>query len=472
MRAGTRLRTITTMKYFIRRLAMRAAPQGSASPSPTIATRSGSATSPAASSPPSTPARYGRSDDLAWSPDGAWLAYTFAPARATSRSSCYEVAGDSRTWSPSPSSATPAPAFDPEGTYLYFLSVRTFDPVYDSVHFDLSFPRGARPYLIALQAPAAGRRSIPSRAAWAASRERDAASGRRRREPRPRRRCASTSTASPAASPPSRSPRTATAGSPASPAQGRLERENIVGAHGRGGHKEAAGKLERFDFATGRTDTLAEKVDDFALRAMARRWSIAKARRCARSPPTDRPDQARPGRRRRRALAQERLDRPRAAAHRGRAAARVAADAARGLAPAARPVLVGRACRASTGTRSGASTRRWSSVWRRGADLSDLVWEMQGELGTSHAYEMGGDHRKPPRWRSATSPASCAWTRRTAAAIGHVVFYSFSVLQPGTAGLCRPARDRRLRGSRAAPRRNPSGRGSPRPRQRPASSQH
>ncbi len=30
------------------------------------------------------------------------------------------------------------------------------------------------------------------------------------------------------------------------------------------------------------------------------------------------------------------------------------------------------------------------------ADLSDLVWEMQGELGTSHAYEMGGDHRKPP----------------------------------------------------------------------------
>jgi tricorn protease len=30
------------------------------------------------------------------------------------------------------------------------------------------------------------------------------------------------------------------------------------------------------------------------------------------------------------------------------------------------------------------------------AELSDLIWEMQGELGTSHAYEMGGDHRKPP----------------------------------------------------------------------------
>ncbi len=32
------------------------------------------------------------------------------------------------------------------------------------------------------------------------------------------------------------------------------------------------------------------------------------------------------------------------------------------------------------------------------AELSDLIWEMQGELGTSHAYEMGGDHRKPPAW--------------------------------------------------------------------------
>ena len=31
------------------------------------------------------------------------------------------------------------------------------------------------------------------------------------------------------------------------------------------------------------------------------------------------------------------------------------------------------------------------------AELSDLIWEMQGELGTSHAYEIGGDHRRPPQ---------------------------------------------------------------------------
>src|SRR5690606_4068840 len=32
------------------------------------------------------------------------------------------------------------------------------------------------------------------------------------------------------------------------------------------------------------------------------------------------------------------------------------------------------------------------------AEFSDLIWEMQGELGTSHAYEMGGDYRIGPNY--------------------------------------------------------------------------
>ena len=49
----------------------------------------------------------------------------------------------------------------------------------------------------------------------------------------------------------------------------------------------------------------------------------------------------------------------------------------------------------------------WDGIYRQYApllervstrgELSDLIWEMQGELGTSHAYEMGGDHRRPPQ---------------------------------------------------------------------------
>ena len=32
------------------------------------------------------------------------------------------------------------------------------------------------------------------------------------------------------------------------------------------------------------------------------------------------------------------------------------------------------------------------------SEFSDLMWEMQGELGTSHAYEMGGDYRPCPSY--------------------------------------------------------------------------
>src|SRR5947207_10045548 len=44
-----------------------------------------------------------------------------------------------------------SPSFDPEGKYLYFLGHRTFNPVYDNLHFDLGFPRGVKPYAIMLR---------------------------------------------------------------------------------------------------------------------------------------------------------------------------------------------------------------------------------------------------------------------------------------------------------------------------------
>ncbi|MCU1491104.1 MAG: peptidase [Acidimicrobiaceae bacterium] len=44
------------------------------------------------------------------------------------------------------------PVFTTDGRYLAFLSVRTFDPVYDAHVFDLSFPSAARPYLLPLAA--------------------------------------------------------------------------------------------------------------------------------------------------------------------------------------------------------------------------------------------------------------------------------------------------------------------------------
>lgn len=43
------------------------------------------------------------------------------------------------------------------------------------------------------------------------------------------------------------------------------------------------------------------------------------------------------------------------------------------------------------------------------AELSDLIWEMFGELGTGHAYERGGDHPVPPRMPLGRLGAEVAW---------------------------------------------------------------
>jgi tricorn protease len=44
------------------------------------------------------------------------------------------------------------PVFTLDGKHLAFLSIRSLDPVYDSFSFDLSFPAGCRPHLVALTA--------------------------------------------------------------------------------------------------------------------------------------------------------------------------------------------------------------------------------------------------------------------------------------------------------------------------------
>src|SRR5574337_252596 len=94
----------------------------------------------------------GRCEDLAWSADGRWLAYSFQTAPRQRAIKLYEVAAQRASLVTRPEFHDYSPSFDPDGKYLYFLSLRTFDPVYDSVQFEMSFPRAARPYLLALQA--------------------------------------------------------------------------------------------------------------------------------------------------------------------------------------------------------------------------------------------------------------------------------------------------------------------------------
>ncbi|WP_307796972.1 S41 family peptidase [Actinomadura barringtoniae] len=96
--------------------------------------------------------RYGAIEDLAWSPDGAWLAYSCPDGVRTASIRLCRVETGEVFIATRPVLRDYRPAFDPEGRYLYFIGERVFNPVYDSLHFDLGFPLGTRPHAIALRA--------------------------------------------------------------------------------------------------------------------------------------------------------------------------------------------------------------------------------------------------------------------------------------------------------------------------------
>ncbi|MDT0439378.1 MULTISPECIES: S41 family peptidase [Streptomyces] len=94
----------------------------------------------------------GDASGLVFSPDSTWLAWSHAgprPLRQLRLASTTDLTVTEATplrfrdWSP---------AFTLDGKHLAFLSARAFDPVYDDHVFDLAFVAGARPHLITLAA--------------------------------------------------------------------------------------------------------------------------------------------------------------------------------------------------------------------------------------------------------------------------------------------------------------------------------
>ncbi|GGZ72203.1 S41 family peptidase [Streptomyces echinoruber] len=95
---------------------------------------------------------YGDASGLVFSPDSGWLAWSHPGPRPLRRLKLANTADLTVT------EATPlrfcdyAPAFTLDGKHLAFLSARSFDPVYDEHVFDLAFVGGSRPYLLPLAA--------------------------------------------------------------------------------------------------------------------------------------------------------------------------------------------------------------------------------------------------------------------------------------------------------------------------------
>lgn len=88
---------------------------------------------------------------VAWSPDGQWIAYGFASTERTSSIRLVEVSTGKVRSLTREDFSDGWPSFDPGGKYLYFISWRIYNPVYDSLYFDLGFPKGSKPYLVTLR---------------------------------------------------------------------------------------------------------------------------------------------------------------------------------------------------------------------------------------------------------------------------------------------------------------------------------
>ncbi|NUW43032.1 S41 family peptidase [Nonomuraea rhodomycinica] len=95
---------------------------------------------------------YGDISGLTFSPDSAWLAWVHPHHEPLSRIRMGRLDGTSVIDVTPLRFADFDPVFTRDGKHLAFLSVRTFDPVYDAHVFDLSFPVGCRPYIVPLRA--------------------------------------------------------------------------------------------------------------------------------------------------------------------------------------------------------------------------------------------------------------------------------------------------------------------------------
>ena len=344
----------------------------------------------------------GRSEDLAWSPDGAWLAYSFWTSLRHCAIKLHEVAAATSTLVTEPAFRDYSPAFDPEGRYLYFLSVRTFDPVYDAVQFELSFPRAARPYLIALQADQRPPFDPQPRGLHASHHEDDDdnddddANGKVSNGPKPPPvvRVDLAGIARRVAAFPVPEGRF---GQIAGAAKKKVlwTVQPIAGAHGRGGHGEVAGPLEIFDFKTLRTDTVMEHVDNFVLAADHTTLVVRDGKRLRAIAAEKSDDHKRSGKSEEPSRKTGWIDLSRI---------RLSVDPRLEWRQMLREVWRLQRDQFWVADMSGID---WDAVYRAYApllervatrgELSDLIWEIQGELGTSHAYEVGGDHRRPPQ---------------------------------------------------------------------------
>ena len=92
-----------------------------------------------------------RISDFNWSPDSSWIAYSWASEGSLFIIRIVNIESGEINDVTDPIRYDVCPSWDPEGAFLYFLGARDFYPVMDAMSFDYGFPRGVRPYLVTLR---------------------------------------------------------------------------------------------------------------------------------------------------------------------------------------------------------------------------------------------------------------------------------------------------------------------------------
>ncbi|HEY4439808.1 MAG TPA: hypothetical protein VGN14_05100, partial [Candidatus Elarobacter sp.] len=349
--------------------------------------------------------------DLAFSPDGAWLAYVWSPKAHTSIVRLYESASGRIVDATMPLREDTSPAWDPEGNYLYLLSTRDFHPVYDALQFELSFPEASRPYLLTL------RRSLPNpfvpKPASIHKRDDD---DDKDEDDKPKVKPVVIDADGLAlrmiAFPVDEGAYDRIAAVKGRAVFSRFPVRGIQpGAHNDDGGE---GELQAYDFEEQRSATLAVEIDDFILGPDARTLVYSsRGKLRAIDAGADLPDEGG-------------LDEDKPGQEPGRRSGWL--DLNRISVLVVPPVewrqMLREAWRLQrenfwdaqmSGIDWDAILTRYEALLpriRTRNELSDVIWEMHGELGTSHAYESGGDKPVPPQYKRGFLGADVAWDER------------------------------------------------------------
>ncbi|MEJ5303193.1 MAG: PDZ domain-containing protein [Bacteroidales bacterium] len=88
---------------------------------------------------------------FAWSPDSKWIAYVMPSIRSTSRIIVYNIDNQQKEFITDRWYDATDPSFSPDGKYLYFISSRSFNPVYSWTEWNHAYVDMQKVYLIPLR---------------------------------------------------------------------------------------------------------------------------------------------------------------------------------------------------------------------------------------------------------------------------------------------------------------------------------